>query len=328
MASWEEFSYRILESKKLDPVGKEDGDVNNDGKKDESDNYLMKKRAAVGAAIESDKKKKSMRPGSPIAQALKADKILMDLHKEGLDPVGKEDEDIDNDGDSDKTDSYLLNRRKVRSKIIAPKERLKTDRDMFNIPKSEQESAKERLLAKAKAKRMKEEVEVIDEDSRRMSNKQRTQRVRDNIKTFKNSKIEYTPPNNWDPDANRGQGEVLTRKQIEKKRRKSLRQEEVEVVDESGYFPTPESQRKDYEKHKPNLSTGELPGRHKPVKRNPDGSLKTEQMMPPINPEAHRKQQRIEKATQLKKGTSGAESQAAGAAVKRLGGSGVSLPPV
>jgi len=280
MASWEEFSYRILESKKLDPVGKEDGDVNNDGKKDESDNYLMKKRAAVGAAIESDKKKKSMRPGSPIAQALKADKILMDLHKEGLDPVGKEDEDIDNDGDSDKTDSYLLNRRKVRSKIIAPKERLKTDRDMFNIPKSEQESAKERLLAKAKAKRMKEEVEVIDEDSRRMSNKQRTQRVRDNIKTFKNSKIEYTPPNNWDPDANRGQGEVLTRKQIEKKRRKSLRQEEVEVVDESGYFPTPESQRKDYEKHKPNLSTGELPGRHKPVKRKPDGSLQKNSFEP------------------------------------------------
>ena len=173
MASWEEFSYRILESKKLDPVGKEDGDVNNDGKKDESDNYLMKKRAAVGAAIEADKKKKSMRPGSPIAQALKTDKILMDLHKEGLDPVGEEDKDIDNDGDHDKTDKYLLNRRRVRSKIIAPKEKLKTDRDMFNIPKSEQEAAKERLLAKTKAKKDKrtyrEEVEQIEEKSVRMS---------------------------------------------------------------------------------------------------------------------------------------------------------------
>jgi hypothetical protein len=36
----------------------------------------------------------------------------------GLDPVGKEDKDIDNDGDHDKTDKYLLNRRKVRSKEI------------------------------------------------------------------------------------------------------------------------------------------------------------------------------------------------------------------
>ena len=35
-----------------------------------------------------------------------------------LDPVGKEDGDIDNDGDKDETDSYLLNRRKVRSRAI------------------------------------------------------------------------------------------------------------------------------------------------------------------------------------------------------------------
>ena len=34
-----------------------------------------------------------------------------------------------------------------------PAEKLKTDRDMFNISKGDQESAKERLLAKAKAKR-------------------------------------------------------------------------------------------------------------------------------------------------------------------------------
>jgi len=39
--------------------------------------------------------------------------------KEALDPVGKEDDDIDNDGDVDKSDAYLKNRRKVRSKIIA-----------------------------------------------------------------------------------------------------------------------------------------------------------------------------------------------------------------
>jgi len=32
---------------------------------------------------------------------------------EELDPVGKEDDDIDNDGDVDKTDKYLLNRRKA-----------------------------------------------------------------------------------------------------------------------------------------------------------------------------------------------------------------------
>ena len=36
-----------------------------------------------------------------------------------LDAVGKEDKDIDNDGDHDKSDKYLLNRRKVRGQAIA-----------------------------------------------------------------------------------------------------------------------------------------------------------------------------------------------------------------
>ena len=35
----------------LDPVGQEDGDVNNDGKKDSSDKYLMKRRKAIGKAM-------------------------------------------------------------------------------------------------------------------------------------------------------------------------------------------------------------------------------------------------------------------------------------
>ena len=40
---------------------------------------------------------------------------------EGMDPVGKEDKDIDNDGDHDSTDKYLLKRRKAIGKAIAKK---------------------------------------------------------------------------------------------------------------------------------------------------------------------------------------------------------------
>ena len=39
------------EFKKLDAVGQEDGDINNDGKKDGTDKYLMKRRKAIGKAI-------------------------------------------------------------------------------------------------------------------------------------------------------------------------------------------------------------------------------------------------------------------------------------
>jgi len=42
--------------KKLDPVGREDSDVDNDGKRnDPNDKYIMKRRAAIGAAIEKRK---------------------------------------------------------------------------------------------------------------------------------------------------------------------------------------------------------------------------------------------------------------------------------
>jgi len=36
---------------KMDPVGKEDGDIDNDGDKDSSDKYLAKRRAAIGKAM-------------------------------------------------------------------------------------------------------------------------------------------------------------------------------------------------------------------------------------------------------------------------------------
>ena len=42
----------------LDPVGKEDGDVNNDGKKDSTDSYLMNRRKAIGKAIKGKMKMK------------------------------------------------------------------------------------------------------------------------------------------------------------------------------------------------------------------------------------------------------------------------------
>ena len=134
MASWEDFS-RILaeakESKKLDPVGQEDDDVNNDGKVDDTDSYLKKRRASVGAAISADRKKKSMVKISVPEKKLgyKVADIGPDgkehnvkthcNYKEALDPVGQEDDDIDNDGKKNtKSDKYLLNRRKVRSKVI------------------------------------------------------------------------------------------------------------------------------------------------------------------------------------------------------------------
>ena len=52
-AEFDKFVGKKTQKEGLDPVGKEDGDVNNDGKKDSTDSYLMKRRKAIGKAIKS-----------------------------------------------------------------------------------------------------------------------------------------------------------------------------------------------------------------------------------------------------------------------------------
>ena len=47
----------------LDPVGKEDGDVNNDGKKNKTDEYLMNRRKKIGKAMSTRKEEYSWRDG-------------------------------------------------------------------------------------------------------------------------------------------------------------------------------------------------------------------------------------------------------------------------
>jgi len=42
-------------NEKLDPVGKEDDDIDNDGDSDESDDYLRKRRKAIGKAMNTRK---------------------------------------------------------------------------------------------------------------------------------------------------------------------------------------------------------------------------------------------------------------------------------
>ena len=44
-------AYASIYEKKLDAVGKEDGDIDNDGDKDSSDKYLKKRRKAIGKAM-------------------------------------------------------------------------------------------------------------------------------------------------------------------------------------------------------------------------------------------------------------------------------------
>ena len=70
----------------------------------------------VASLVEKKKAKKKKKKGDDDEKyAKKTDK---EDDGEGLDPVDAEDSDVDNDGDSDESDDYLKNRRKVRKKEI------------------------------------------------------------------------------------------------------------------------------------------------------------------------------------------------------------------
>lgn len=89
--------------------------------------------ARTGLASKGKKKEDALDKSNKIVSAISrqkekerfakmGDEKARDNYKEGLDPVGKEDGDINNDGKKDKTDKYLMNRRKKIGKAIAAKE--------------------------------------------------------------------------------------------------------------------------------------------------------------------------------------------------------------
>ena len=87
-----------------------------EGKRGLYDNIHAKRKRGESPAKPGDK-------GYPakdaFKKAAKTAKEEVELAEKKLDPVGKEDGDVDNDGDKDKSDKYLLARRKKVSKIIA-----------------------------------------------------------------------------------------------------------------------------------------------------------------------------------------------------------------
>ncbi len=81
----------------------------------------VEKAAASLTAKEAEKFASTKHKGLP---EKKAQKEEFELTEKKLDPVGREDKDVDNDGDHDKSDKYLLNRRKKVGKILAAKKKV------------------------------------------------------------------------------------------------------------------------------------------------------------------------------------------------------------
>jgi len=73
----------------LDPVGKEDGDVNNDGKKDSTDSYLLKRRKAIAKAMKT-RKEELETTDIEITEEMLASNAAHYFYEEGINEEGVE----------------------------------------------------------------------------------------------------------------------------------------------------------------------------------------------------------------------------------------------
>jgi ribosomal protein L12E/L44/L45/RPP1/RPP2 len=88
----------MLEAKKdpkMDPVGKEDGDIDNDGDEDSSDEYLKKRRMAISKSVKKEAVEITIGGKSEVSK-----KGMKD--KEGGDEEEESDDDDDTEGSDDK----------------------------------------------------------------------------------------------------------------------------------------------------------------------------------------------------------------------------------
>jgi len=88
-----------------------------------------------------------------------------------LDPVGKEDKDVDNDGDHDKTDKYLLNRRAAIGKAMAKKRKGMSEEFIGEVASSKQQQVGVNNY-KPLAKGMQPVVQVMPIDGADLANNQ------------------------------------------------------------------------------------------------------------------------------------------------------------
>ncbi len=80
--------------------------------------------------------------------------------KEAMDPVGKEDDDVNNDGKKDKTDDYLKNRRAAVSKAVGGNKEDKKKTESAMMPKGKKRPVKESVEQKLSFKQM---VQLVQE---------------------------------------------------------------------------------------------------------------------------------------------------------------------
>ena len=163
----------------LDPVGQEDDDVDNDGDSDKSDEYLKKRRKAVGSAIDKRKKKLKEAAAAHISdddeeeiteKKVKNKVVINPEMKESKDYDPMEDDEFDHDEAEENRGVSGKNNPKGGRSLYKKKKVKKVNEIYLSAPSSKKEDKKDAKKKETwydrderKRKEHKEEVENIEE---------------------------------------------------------------------------------------------------------------------------------------------------------------------
>ena len=148
---------------KLDPVGKEDGDIDNDGDKDDSDKYLAKRRKATSKAIKKDQKEELDKEDKPTVQ--KVVKMLKKASKAHADQSKSLEKDLQDNVDKtlDRIRESNVEKSKSMRSILADIWKVNEGKNPFAKDEGFASDAQRRAAFasgyKEKGKKKKEEVE-------------------------------------------------------------------------------------------------------------------------------------------------------------------------
>ena len=121
---WE--SWKEVQEKKLDPVGKEDGDIDNDGDEDSSDKYLASRRKKVSGEIAKGVgKEPANEPGENPPKVSKEKQVKVAYEEKGVNPFADNDDDSEDDEKKSKKPKKGVN--PFSKKAVKDDEEMKDD---------------------------------------------------------------------------------------------------------------------------------------------------------------------------------------------------------
>ena len=183
---------KVAAGKGLDPVGQEDGDVDNDGDKDKSDKYLMKRRGAIGNAIatrkeefihEAGRKKKSDRPEQFDVRNGISNKVTIAPTQGGNERVGlMAHNELEGELIAETGYSKFLNM--IQEKKLTKAEKAKKEEIVTSLKPKYGKTSKTYAIATSVAKKVAEEMECGSDDKKKKNGEEedpRSIKTKDNL---------------------------------------------------------------------------------------------------------------------------------------------------